>query len=312
MIGLPAVGIFQKRGDSRFIPWEVTNLQGNARAIAYGNGMFVATGPQFISTSPDGITWTSRTLPVGFNYQNIIFNGNQIAFGNGKFVTMAVNGSSSTSSDGITWTPINNDNLWQCNGVIFASGQFVAYGVNIIFTSPNGTTWTSRASQFAVNEWIKTGVYGNGMFVLISSTSIQTSSDNGVTWTLESPTGLPGTSSYGFEEIAHKDGLFVMTKASESSVFTSTDAISWQASPYIGYHRPSITVGGTSGSKKGKIFIIPTNDGLKYLVSTDGVTWVLEAYGTGGALTHLSAVYADGKFVSVGSLSVSAGRTGNY
>ncbi|PRW79267.1 hypothetical protein C7A10_32625, partial [Pseudomonas fluorescens] len=71
------------------------------------------------STSPDGITWTGRALPVNTNWQSV-------TYGNGVFVAVA-NGSTiaATSPDGITWTQrtLPASASWQ--SVTFGNGVFV-------------------------------------------------------------------------------------------------------------------------------------------------------------------------------------------
>lgn len=71
------------------ITWtQRTTPSGNWRAIAYGNGMFVANGAvssaQRIMTSPDGITWTSRNVLLNKSWETV-------AYGSNKFIILASN-----------------------------------------------------------------------------------------------------------------------------------------------------------------------------------------------------------------------------
>jgi hypothetical protein len=54
--------------------------------VTYGNGVFVVVASGYDSraaaTSPDGVTWTARTLPSG-NYWR------SVAYGSGIFVAIA-------------------------------------------------------------------------------------------------------------------------------------------------------------------------------------------------------------------------------
>ncbi len=73
-------------------------------------------------TSPDGITWTSRTSAADNNWRGV-------TYGNGLFVAVAYTGTGNrvmTSPDGITWTSRTSaaDNTW--TGVTYANGLFVA------------------------------------------------------------------------------------------------------------------------------------------------------------------------------------------
>jgi Ig-like domain-containing protein len=67
--------------------------------VAFGNGTFVAVGGTFqisISTSPDGLTWTSQTVP--FDVTNL----NGIEFLGGRFMARTLTGMI-ISRDGIHW-----------------------------------------------------------------------------------------------------------------------------------------------------------------------------------------------------------------
>jgi hypothetical protein len=75
-------------------------------------------------TSPDGITWTSRTASA-----NIFWNS--ITYGNGRFVAVGGAGASNngimTSTDGITWTGYNPPRtLVEWTAVTYGNGTFVA------------------------------------------------------------------------------------------------------------------------------------------------------------------------------------------
>jgi hypothetical protein len=72
------------------------------KSVAYGNGMFVAvsssgTGNR-VMTSPDGITWTSRTSAADYSWSHIIYANNlYVASSSGSTYVM-------TSANGILWT----------------------------------------------------------------------------------------------------------------------------------------------------------------------------------------------------------------
>jgi hypothetical protein len=98
-------------------------------------------GTNVAATSPDGITWTSRTIPAG-TYRGLEWNG-------AKFVAV---GSSvcATSPDGITWTS-QTVPLFTFYSIIWTGSLFVASGDFIPITSADGITWSSpTASDYAV------------------------------------------------------------------------------------------------------------------------------------------------------------------
>jgi hypothetical protein len=88
-------------------------------------------------TSPDGITWTSRSSAADNNWWGV-------TYGNGLFVATAFSGTGNrvmTSPDGITWTSRTSasDNGWL--GVTYGNGLFVAVSYtgtgNRVMTSPS-------------------------------------------------------------------------------------------------------------------------------------------------------------------------------
>jgi len=77
----------------------------NTYDVTFGASLFVAVGVSGsagrISTSTDGTSWTSRTLPSGFATSVPIISVN---FVNSRFVAVDQNCNVASSTDGITWT----------------------------------------------------------------------------------------------------------------------------------------------------------------------------------------------------------------
>src|SRR4030042_772264 len=173
--------------------------------IAYGNGTFVTTagGPRGIWTSTDGINWILQEKCPGFDTQGIIYaNGNffavgsvgriliidpengftgtirysetleglhSIAYGDGTFVAVGVNGTILTSKDGgIAW-PLQDShtpNLTTIMDVTYGNGTFVAVGTGgTIFTSTNGIEWVKRT--LPVSDTLMGAIYGNNTFIAV-------------------------------------------------------------------------------------------------------------------------------------------------
>jgi hypothetical protein len=91
---------------------------GNVSFFKRANGLLFAWGwsNTAIQTSPDGITWTTRTIP---HFNSV----NDIAFGAGNWVIVGSNASNNagvaTSPDGITWTS-RTASVGSLTGVLFA------------------------------------------------------------------------------------------------------------------------------------------------------------------------------------------------
>jgi len=138
-------------------------------AIAYGKNRFVAikSGTNVTnyatSTTLTG-TWTAGTLPSSSNW-------NSIAYGNNRFV--AVSSTSGTiaaySLDGITWTASTLPATAVWTSVSYGQGVFLAVSTTTAAaTSPDGVTWTVRATSTAASGFSAI-TFGNrnryGLFV---------------------------------------------------------------------------------------------------------------------------------------------------
>lgn len=91
--------------------------------LEYGKGIFIASGTDCLMTSPDGINWTTRTVPSGSSHQ-----WHAIKYGDGLFVSVSKTGNERAmySYDGITWTAVETPNLNAYHDVTFGNGMFVA------------------------------------------------------------------------------------------------------------------------------------------------------------------------------------------
>lgn len=140
-------------------------------------------------TSPDGLTWTERTLPSTANWIDV-------AYGNGVFTAIAYNDSkAATSTDGITWAARTLPATLNWQAITYGNSTFVAIatGSSSAATSTDGITWT--AGVLPTNTtWVDI-IFHNGYFVAVSTSTACAISTNGIIW-------VPTTSSYGMSELA--------------------------------------------------------------------------------------------------------------
>ena len=144
-------------------------------AIAYGKNRFVAiksgssVANYATSTTVTG-TWTAGALPSSSNW-------NSIAYGNNRFV--AVSSTSGTiaaySLDGITWTASTLPATAVWTKVTYGQGVFLAVSTTTAAaTSPDGITWTVRATSTAASGFSAV-TFGNrnryGLFVGVGAGS---------------------------------------------------------------------------------------------------------------------------------------------
>ena len=205
------------------------------RAIAYGNGLYVAVGlagANHIATSPSGSAWTARTSP------DSTYNLLGVAYGNGVFVAVGYKPAGSddifTSPDGVTWTKRStglNAGGFGWNGVIYGGGQFVAVrnsgfgtaGQSMV--SSDGITWTNGGS--IAGAWCAVA-YGSGMYVMVASNGGVASSTNGTTWTSRTPI----SAGLAWNAVVFGNNQFVAvnsTGTAATAIMTSPNGTTWSA-----------------------------------------------------------------------------------
>ena len=147
--------------------------------VIFANSQFVAVAGTAIYTSPDGVTWTSRTSPTSSSYVDVIYaNGLYVAYGSYS------SGNLATSADGITWTS-RSVGTAAINHVIYAGSLFVAASTNLIYTSSDGVTWTSRTSPFSSSvTTMAVGYVGTTYYMVANYNGHYATSADGITWTL--------------------------------------------------------------------------------------------------------------------------------
>ena len=193
----------------------------NFTSLVYGGGVYVAVGgtgttPAACSSSDNGVTWVSRTIPGSVTYS-------AVAWGPTGYSTTAT-----------------------------GSGLFVAIstGSNVTSYSTNGTTWTQGGNLPSSTTWTSI-TWGNGRFVAVASggTSIAYSINGGATWTA-APAGLPV--SQNWNQVSYGEGLFVAIAPSSNICATSWDGINWvpQAMPSSS-NWSSITFGNPTATNVG-------------------------------------------------------------
>jgi len=179
----------------------VTPLDDYVKALAYSSslGMFVAGGSDLGSTITvqtsvdDGVTWVARTTP--WDGVSVV---NRVAWSSdlGLFVAGGSDAPAfCTSVNGTVWTPQTSPvDTFNVSSIVWASslGLFVASANDFtspfpwngyVVTSPDGVTWTTRATIRYVKDISWSPALGR--FVLCaygSNTGPNWTSPDGITW----------------------------------------------------------------------------------------------------------------------------------
>lgn len=149
------------------------------KCVRWANGLLVAgsgtgggSGGNELRTSPDGTTWTLRTIPFA--------DGEDVLgadFGNGTWVISGNNGELATSPDAITWTSRTAAVTLTAKvfTVRYGNGLFlVGDDTGNLATSTDGFLWIKRDSGTGGGA-ITESAYGNGVFVITADVGIVTS-----------------------------------------------------------------------------------------------------------------------------------------
>jgi hypothetical protein len=231
-----AVGIdgrISTRNNSTGI-WTIQTFTGNPdfRDVIYANGQYVTVREAGgIMTSPDGLTWASRTSGTANDLRSLLWDGS-------RYLAVGQNGTILTSSNGVAWTSQNSGSSTFFNSISYSGSQYVAVGGFGIRISSNGVSWSAPTSQplsisFEASTWDGSKFIIGGLG--FGSTATLYSSTNGQSWTvfnstikdnIESAISL-GADSYIVGAINGSGRSFVSVTANGtplSNTFTSTNS----------------------------------------------------------------------------------------
>lgn len=204
--------------------WTVGSSPGMGYAITYANGLFCRVGDgNSCLTSPNGITWTQRTLNANNNWRSI-------AGGDGSFVAVTRDTNSSicvySTDNGTTWTSSSLGYGFVWRSVAYGNGRYVAIAASTnltVVSVTKGASWSTGGNLPHSGEW-NSITYANGLFVAVAYTTQQiATSPDGSTWTARTIPSAGG----GFLWITNAGGMFVIVTQTGSSALTSVDGITW-------------------------------------------------------------------------------------
>lgn len=215
-------------------PWAVSHppTNGDLRAVAYGNGLYVAGGAGggtsgMILTSPDGIEWTRQSW-TNANTRSIL----ALAYGAGVFVAACERAEIWSSPDGIDWSQrvAGGSSSTSANGVAYHPDfGFVAVGnAGKLMTSSNGIDWVDQLAPTTLNLnaiTYGTNSLGQGMFLMGGNSGLIMTSPDGTNW-VEQFSGMP----VAVKSVACGPGVGFVAVGSGSSVSwvaSSPDGVSW-------------------------------------------------------------------------------------
>ena len=173
--------------------------------------------------SPDGITWTLKTLPINDNWRNICWSPELH-----MFCVVSVNGEGIISPDGITWTKTTLSNINNLRGICWSPElrMFCAVSASSdkIAISPNGIRWTLKTLP-SNNNW--QGICWSPelrLFCVVNNSNKSITSPDGITWTERT---LPISTDWQGICWSPELRLFCAIGYNSDKVITSSDGITW-------------------------------------------------------------------------------------
>ena len=224
-----STGVISFNGTS----WGEANVT-NAGSVSTNGSLFLSSRTSSantsVSTSPDGITWTPRTVPSSI-WHNVGITG---AFLIHNFAT-AVN----TSSDGVTWATQTLPAALTHIATGPTLALYTSTTSSTYYTSTTLTSWTSRTLPFAAVVGGSVA-YGDGLFFVCEKTTVGAtiySSPDGINWTARGVTPVAIT----LGSAVLQNGLWFLGDSAGGTSIITPDGF---ASPWLYSTRnpPMITV----------------------------------------------------------------------
>lgn len=236
--------------------------------------------------------WTSISNSSGYSWQDMTYSSSL-----GKFVQAGTYNSGVTgtydvavvrsSTTGTSWTSatqVASATLYgyRFNGIersesdsLFVACGYRSFGgaLGLIYTSTDGTTWTSRTSNSTgsltsvarsdtQDRWVVVGQNG-------TVPCIRTSSD-GITWATQT---APHTATGYYRAVAVNNTLgFWVTVGDGGAIATSTDGLTWTS-------RTSNTTSQLLGVGCSPTMAVAVGSGGRIVTSTDGINWTVRSSG---------------------------------
>jgi hypothetical protein len=287
---------------------QTSNLPGDysgmVHVIAHGNNLWAAGSGgysfngqgNFLRTSTDAITWTTRSVNIT-NIQNVDQAGTDyyiksIAFGNNLWVLNSGH-RLRTSTDAITWTTrtstLSAGNYAQFKSIVFGNNLWVAGGndnaagggatAGVIRTSTDAITWTTRTSNFGTTV-VETIAFGNNLWVAGGYNGTIRTSTDAITW-MTRAAGPLQERSHHFRSLAYNSEHGVWGATTNDGIYTSKNLADWRKRDF--YRSGELPFASQRIRYQDGMFIVIDGNGYVATSMDGGQNWQTHTDGLGGA-----------------------------
>lgn len=215
--------------------WSTSTLPAAGGGVAYGAGLWVVcTNSYSVYTSPDAVTWTTRTKPAGDFMHRVLWNGTHFLSYPDQITSTITRYYFST--DGINWSVRTFDSTgYYFRDAVWTGTYWLACASNTynIYRKIDITvsTWSKVQSTTGSSgvgfRYLGTNGSGTVLGIFDSSTSAthRKSTDHGATW---SDMTMPAATNYG-KPVYATNGIWYIPKTGTADYWTSPDAVTWTA-----------------------------------------------------------------------------------
>lgn len=219
---------------------------------------------------------------------------NDIVYGNNIFVAVGDLGMIFTSPDGRTWTRQYSGVSEHLKGAAFINNTFYAFGDRAIgLVASDGENWDVIAHGSIPFYAL---AYGNNTYVASGNNGWTATSTDGKNF-LVSETRLPVNY---LNDIAFGNSTFVMVSSSDT-IFTSPNGVNWTSHHVEDKNSSDNTYYSAIAFGQGRFVAAGWNDhGNVIMSSTNGADWTQAAWT--GDIKPIDMVYAQNQFVIIGQL----------
>ena len=311
-------------GNGRFVAvgesgWTVTSTDGThwtsassgvtvetLRGVMYAAGKFVAVGDNgAIITSTTGTSWALASYAA--SVPNKTDRLCAVAYGNGHFIAVGVDPNTVfVSATGTLWTQTTGPNDQEhMTGATYGSGLFAVTGQQGIYTSPDGTNWTTQLLGYYELDSI---ACGNGLFVAAGwNGSIYLSVGGTNCWT-----AIESDTTNTLYSITFSNGLFVAAGDIGTTLVSSLPGaasvppkMNWTVARYApgtpdtSVELTGIATGGSASSFRG--FVAVGKSPSTAFVSTNGIQWQESWTGLDSSDPLDAVAFYSNKYIAAGA-----------
>ena len=268
------------------------NLVTGLNDVVWSGSLFVAVGDVGkIVTSPDGITWTTRTSGTTQTLQGVYWDGSRfLAVGDGATIL--------SSANGTNWSTLHTGAAEvRLQAVSYSGTRYVAAGSlsnsAYMLTSVNGVTWTENLSVPQNGRSISGLAWSGQLFVASAAAEAFPNeaavlvSQDGLTWvevvaSVDSPTTL----------CVIWDGSRFVAGGIGGRLFMSPDGMNWTV------HAAPSSSNFLGLAWSGSTLVADGVVGNAVATSDNGATW--QAFNVAALYDTKGLAYGANRFVSVG------------